>query len=155
MAQSCDGASVMSGHLNGVQELFREKSGTPCIYVHCYAHRVNLVLVDACHVVRAVGDLFGLLEAVHNFITASSLRHDKLQGSIVMSSVGQRPTASDDSHCQYEKRQMFEILDKVTGELTRRFQNNEPLLLSCDAVNPNSDFFMEFAVMKPLAEAYS
>ena len=54
-----------------------KKSGTPCIYVHCYAHRVNLVLVDACHVVRAAGDLFGLLEAVHNFITASSLRHDK------------------------------------------------------------------------------
>ena len=57
VAQSYDGASVMSGHLNGVQELFREKSGTPCIYVHCYAHRVNLVLVDACHVVRAAGDL--------------------------------------------------------------------------------------------------
>ena len=67
----------MSGHLNGIQELFRKKSGTPCIYVHCYAHRMNLVFVDACHVVRAAGDLFGLLEAVHNFITASSLRHDK------------------------------------------------------------------------------
>ena len=77
VAQCYDGASVMSGHINGVQELLREKSGTPCIYVHCYAHRVNLVLVDACHVVRAAGDLFGLLEAVHNFITASSLRHDK------------------------------------------------------------------------------
>ena len=77
MAQCYDGASVMSGHLNGVQELFREKSGTPCIYVHFYAHRVNLVFVDACHVVRAAGDLYGLLEVMHKFITASSLRHDK------------------------------------------------------------------------------
>ena len=29
VAQCYDGVSVMSGHLNGVQELFREKSGTP------------------------------------------------------------------------------------------------------------------------------
>ena len=66
----------MSGEFNGVQEKFRILSGSPCIYVHCYAHRVNLVLVDVCNV-QPASDLFGVLEAVHNFLTVSSIRHDK------------------------------------------------------------------------------
>lgn len=77
VAQCYDGASVMSGEFNGVQQQFRVLCGSPCVYVHCYAHRVNLVLVDACTAVRPVGDLFGLLEAVYNYITSSSIRHDK------------------------------------------------------------------------------
>ena len=72
-----DGASVMSGEFNGVQQQFRVLCGSPCIYVHCYAHRVNLVLVDACAAVQPDSDLFGLLEAVHNFVTVSTVRHDK------------------------------------------------------------------------------
>jgi len=88
--QCYDGASVMSGEFNGVQQQFRALCGSPCIYVHCYVHRVNLVLVDACAAVKPAGDLFGLLEAVHNFVTASTIRHDKLvsvqreRGEIVM-----------------------------------------------------------------------
>lgn len=47
IAQSYDGASVMSGHLNGVQS--KLKSFYPCaIYTHCMAHRLNLVVVDTC-----------------------------------------------------------------------------------------------------------
>ena len=77
VAQCYDGASVMSGQLHGVQERFRALCQSPCIYVHCYAHRVNLVLVDSCNAVQPAGDLFGLLEAVHNFLTVSSIRHEK------------------------------------------------------------------------------
>jgi len=51
--------------------------GSPRIYVHCYAHRVNLVLVDTCISVQSVGDLIGLLQAIHNFVCASTVRHDK------------------------------------------------------------------------------
>jgi len=48
------------------------------------------VLVKACAAVKPAGDLFGLLEAVHNFVTASTIRHDKFvsvqreRGEIVM-----------------------------------------------------------------------
>ena len=77
VSQCYDGASVMSGEFNGVQAQFREMSGSPCIYVHCYAHRVNLALVDTCFSVEAAGDCIGLLQAIHNFVTISSVRHDK------------------------------------------------------------------------------
>ena len=46
ISQGYDGASVMSGHCSGVQQ--RIKTVAPqAIYVHCYAHCLNLVLVDA------------------------------------------------------------------------------------------------------------
>jgi hypothetical protein len=77
IAQCYDGASVMSGEFNGVQEKFRVLSGSPCIYVHCYAHKVNLVLVDVCAAIQPAGDMFGMLGAIHNYLTVSSIRHDK------------------------------------------------------------------------------
>lgn len=47
VAQSYDGASVMSGCLGGVQAKIKEYY--PCaIYTHCMAHRLNLVVVDMC-----------------------------------------------------------------------------------------------------------
>lgn len=47
IAQSYDGASVISGKLNGVQAKIKEIH--PCaIYTHCMAHRLNLVVVDFC-----------------------------------------------------------------------------------------------------------
>ena len=65
------------GKFSGVQASFRNLTGSLCIYVHCHAHRVNLVLVDTCSIITAAGDLFGLLEAIHNFVTVSSIRHEK------------------------------------------------------------------------------
>lgn len=77
IAQAYDGASVMSGGTNGVQSLFRKAAKNPCVYVHCYAHRVNLVLVDVSKTVDIVGDTFGLLEAIYAFQSVSSLRHNQ------------------------------------------------------------------------------
>jgi len=47
IAQSYDGASVMLGHINGVQ--LKIKDFYPCaMYTHCMAHRPNLVVADTC-----------------------------------------------------------------------------------------------------------
>ena len=46
ISQCYDGASVMSGHLAGVQAIVQRTLGHGCLYIHCYAHRLNLVLVD-------------------------------------------------------------------------------------------------------------
>ena len=45
VSQCYDGATVMSGCNAGVQALIREKCNQ-AVYVHCCAHRLNLVLVD-------------------------------------------------------------------------------------------------------------
>lgn len=67
----------MSGQLAGVQSQIREKVGSGCVYIHCCAHGLNLVVVNTASSVKAVSDFFGLMEAMYRFVTASSLRHDK------------------------------------------------------------------------------
>jgi hypothetical protein len=42
-----DGAAAMSGSVSGVQMRCKELNSN-IVYVHCYAHCLNLVLVDAC-----------------------------------------------------------------------------------------------------------
>ncbi|CAB4054779.1 unnamed protein product [Lepeophtheirus salmonis] len=49
VGQCNDGASVMSGSNNGVQEKFR-KELPQAMYIHCYAHRLNFVLVDCVRI---------------------------------------------------------------------------------------------------------
>ena len=46
VSKGYDGASVMSGQCSGVQQRFNAVA-TNAIYVHCYAHTLNLVLVDS------------------------------------------------------------------------------------------------------------
>lgn len=70
VSQCYDGASVMSGCNSGVQALIREKY-PQAIYVHCYAHRLNLVLVDVAKQVRSASDFFALLQSVYVFLSSS------------------------------------------------------------------------------------
>ena len=53
VSQGYDGASVMSGRCSGVQQRLREFA-PHAIYIHCYAHTLNLVLVDCAKVVQSV-----------------------------------------------------------------------------------------------------
>lgn len=41
-----DGAATMSGSLSGVQSRFKEKNKNS-VFVHCYGHFLNLILVDS------------------------------------------------------------------------------------------------------------
>ena len=74
------GASVMSGKLGGVQKLIRNKSPM-AYYLHCYTHRLNLVLIDTTKVVRQADDFFSLLEQLYIFISNSIVHENfvKLQ----------------------------------------------------------------------------
>ncbi|KAG6935870.1 zinc finger MYM-type containing 1 [Chelydra serpentina] len=47
MSACFDGASTMSGCTVGVQMKCKERN-SEILYVHCYVHCLNLVLVDAC-----------------------------------------------------------------------------------------------------------
>ena len=50
---------------------------------------------------------------------------------------------------------MFEILDKMTGELDRRFSGNEPFLRACCTTDPSSASFLQFDEMLPIARAFA
>ena len=67
IAQSYDGAAVMAGVNSGVQVIVRDAAGNPCPYVHCHAHRLNLVLVDVAKQIDWVSDAFGLFMPFNQF----------------------------------------------------------------------------------------
>ena len=76
VAQAYDGASVMSGSVSGVQARFREKH-PEAVYIHCYAHELNLVLCHTCRAVPEASDLFDTLESVYCFFSVSIVNHQK------------------------------------------------------------------------------
>lgn len=72
VGQSYDGASVMSGHLGGVQKLFKD-AVPEALYVHCFNHRLNLVSVDACKNEQNGREFFGMLQSLYVFMCGSAI----------------------------------------------------------------------------------
>ncbi|XP_072010692.1 zinc finger MYM-type protein 1-like [Engystomops pustulosus] len=85
VAQTYDGAAVMSGISGGVQAKFQENH-PEAIYVHCYAHELNLVLCYTCKAVPEAKDFFETLETLYAFFTTSLVHHNKFTD--VQSSLG-------------------------------------------------------------------
>ena len=78
IGQCYDGASNMRGVNAGVQ--VKVKAAQPkAIYSHCYAHCVNLVLVEAASTNQYTRNFFGVLQNLYNFLEASPHRHSKLE----------------------------------------------------------------------------
>ncbi|XP_076057610.1 zinc finger MYM-type protein 1-like [Oratosquilla oratoria] len=50
--QTYDGAAVMAGTLNGVQSKLRDKGFKHAHFIHCYAHKLNLVLSKSAEKVK-------------------------------------------------------------------------------------------------------
>jgi hypothetical protein len=75
--QGYNGASNMKGELNRLQALFL-KECPYTYYVHCYAHRLQLVLVAASKDVVPVAQSFQKLNFIINTVDSSSKRHDEL-----------------------------------------------------------------------------
>ena len=71
VAQCYDGAAAMSGVKSGVQARMRGKY-EKAVYVHCWAHKLNLVLVHACSGTTHVLDFFSTLQSLHTFFSGSS-----------------------------------------------------------------------------------
>ena len=72
VAQAYDGASVMSGSCSGVQQRIREIV-PQAVYIHCMAHKLNLVIVDAVKSIIPVADFFTVLQMCYVFLSGSSV----------------------------------------------------------------------------------
>lgn len=75
IAQCYDGASVMSGWASGVQARVAEKI-PHAIYVHCHAHRLNLVLANCVKNLEDYVDFFSTIQTLYTFISNSNTRHE-------------------------------------------------------------------------------
>jgi len=72
VAQTYDGASVMRGKNIGVQALFRQEV-PQAIYVHCYNHRLNLVISDVCKNISTVKMFFDIVENLYVVVSGSAI----------------------------------------------------------------------------------
>ena len=75
--QGYDGASNMHGEWNGLQALFL-KECPYTYYVHCMAHRLQLVLVTASKEVKVVHQFFDHLTNIINIVVGSSKCNDEI-----------------------------------------------------------------------------
>ncbi|XP_050315519.1 zinc finger MYM-type protein 1-like [Anthonomus grandis grandis] len=73
VAQCYDGASVMAGHINGLQ--MKIKNDAPeATFIHCSAHKLNLVLQDGCKSIKECPIFFATLSGIPNFFHQSAKR---------------------------------------------------------------------------------
>ena len=71
VAQMYDGSAVLSGEFNGVQAKIKEFV-TDAIFIHCYAHKLNLVLSQATSMIAKCNVFFAILNGFSSFFTSSS-----------------------------------------------------------------------------------
>ncbi|XP_066922182.1 zinc finger MYM-type protein 1-like [Clytia hemisphaerica] len=76
VAQTFDGASNMSGKYNGLQAKLKALAGEYVIYVHCYAHSLNLVLGDTAFASIEIAKLFNKLQALYKLVSKSQPIHE-------------------------------------------------------------------------------
>ena len=82
IGQCYDGASNMRGAISGLQA--KVKALQPkAVYSHCYAHCVNLVIVEATSSNHYARKFFGILQNLYCFLEASPHRHAKLHSIIL------------------------------------------------------------------------
>lgn len=73
ICQSYDGAAVMSGNSKGLQTKIRA-SYPSAIFIHCFAHKLNLVLLQSCSRIKDCKSFFSQLSSIISFFNHSSKR---------------------------------------------------------------------------------
>ena len=78
--QCYDGASNMSGVHTDLQARIKALSPS-ALYTHCYAHVLNLVIVDTMSNNRIARDFFGTQQNLYVFIAICTKRHAAVKGT--------------------------------------------------------------------------
>jgi hypothetical protein len=63
----------MHGHVAGVQVIMRKMYMPIAVYIHCWTHRLHLVIIHVCKVVPFVNDFFPFVSKIYTYFTKSSV----------------------------------------------------------------------------------
>jgi len=99
VAQSYDGASVMSGSSGGVQALVSAAVGRKIVYIHCFAHRLHLVVLRVLETSSHVTWLLDTCQQLYNFFRryAVARQYSDVGGRKLKRILEQRWTGHHDS----------------------------------------------------------
>lgn len=117
VAQTYDGASVMSGKHAGLQAKVRQVY-PEAVYFHCYAHKVALVVTDVCKIIESSSLLFNGLEALYVHFSRPS-------NHAILKSTAEK----------LQINKSFEISAQSSTRWTCRYTNCEQLIKNYDAVS--------------------
>lgn len=124
VAQSYDGAAVMSGHVNGVQTKLRQDHPS-AIYIHCMAHKLNLILVDACKANRTAMGFFLTLESLYTFFAQPGTHHAYKQAQNELG-VKAELTALSDTRWACRWRNVSAVKDSMQALTSTLSELSEP-----------------------------
>lgn len=103
IAQTYDGAAVMAGTKGGVQAIIKKKY-VSAEYVHCHAHQLNLIMLNAASINRSVRVFFVNLQGICTFFSNSPQRT-----SILDEVVGKRLPRSVPTRWNFQSRSVNTI----------------------------------------------
>jgi hypothetical protein len=128
--QGYDGCSSMSGKYTGLQA--KVKDNCPHAYfVHCFCHRMNLVVVDTCSKNVTTRNFFGVVEKLYAFIEGSTKRHGlfkDVQKRMTEEVLEDESDTSDKGHCKGTVKSLS------TTRWSTRFDNLNVLQTTLPAV---------------------
>ncbi|XP_060846373.1 zinc finger MYM-type protein 1-like [Rhopalosiphum padi] len=78
VCQTYDGAAVMAGQKNGVQAIIKQ-SYPKAMFIHCYAHQLNLVFLHGSKSIKSVKIFISDLTMFHTFFSRSPKRSQLLR----------------------------------------------------------------------------
>ncbi|XP_042466107.1 zinc finger MYM-type protein 1-like [Zingiber officinale] len=164
--QGYDGASNMSGEFNGLKSLIM-KENPYALYVHCFAHQLQLVVVVVAQANQYVCDFMWIVGSIVNTSASSCKRADKLRqlehdrkvkllergeissgrGLNQETSLARHGDTRWGSHhstlCRIEQMwpSVIEVIDIILQEMDSRFsETTTDLLINISCLDPRNSF---------------
>lgn len=139
VGQSYDGAAVMAGEISGLQTRIRAVC-KDAIFVHCYAHKLNLVLSQSLAQIKDCKLFFMSLSGISSFFKKSTKRTFALD-SLIQKRI---PTAAP-TRWQYNAR-IVAVIYEYKSELKHFFENllENPADWDTESINCSRGFLSCF-----------
>lgn len=125
ISQCYDGAHVMSGHEGGVQKLLEKHYNRPIPYVHCFNHKLHLVVEAVVLKVNACRLFFGEVRLVHDFFNRFKVKQI-YSGTNIPRLLEQRWSGHSDA-VKAIRKNYFEIVGTLEKIKSKNYGNFDPV----------------------------
>ncbi|XP_075167746.1 zinc finger MYM-type protein 1-like [Haematobia irritans] len=101
--QSYDGANVMSGYKNGLQMKIKE-SNPQAVFIHCLAHKLNLVIGDSCSDLQFASRFVNAVEVLYSHFSKPGNQSDlkRISNGLIANYFTLQSLSTTRWSCRYE-----------------------------------------------------
>lgn len=128
------GARVMSGEKSGVSARIRQQFPL-VIYVHCFSHRLNLVIGKSCKVHQITLQCLGNIKSIYNFLNCPKKKVEFAQSIEKTTKESLKKRLKNTCETRWVERHeavgtIFELLERTSVQFTfsARFQHGKTMM---------------------------